>query len=133
MHPHLRKSMTDELQIEKKIPSTALNATPTAKDSYHSNMHQRPKPTPAPKKGGGLQKSRKRRAAAARAHSSYPHTITGLADLLTTCTDEQYAQIIHQLLDDWSAMNDRGTRVTKRKLEMAHWEAYKDDHSVLTF
>ena len=71
--------------------------------------------------------------AATRAQSSYPHTITGLTDLLNTCTDEQYAQIIHQLLDDWSAMNDRGTRVTKRQLEMAHWGAYKDDHIVLTF
>jgi len=30
-------------------------------------------------------------------------------------------------------MNDRGTIVTKRQLEMAQWGAYKDDHSVLTF
>ena len=30
-------------------------------------------------------------------------------------------------------MNERGTRVTKRQLEMAHWGSYKDDHSVLTF
>jgi hypothetical protein len=29
-------------------------------------------------------------------------------------------------------MNDRGIRVTKRQLEMAHWGAYKDDHGVLT-
>ena len=30
-------------------------------------------------------------------------------------------------------MNDKGTTVTKRQLEMSHWGAYKDDHSVLTF
>ena len=30
-------------------------------------------------------------------------------------------------------MNDRGNTVTKRKLEIAHWGAYKDDHSVLLF
>ncbi len=30
-------------------------------------------------------------------------------------------------------MNDRGTRVTKRHLEMAHWGTYNDDHIVLTF
>jgi len=30
-------------------------------------------------------------------------------------------------------MNDKGTMVTKRQLEMAHWGVYKDDHSVLIF
>ena len=52
---------------------------------------------------------------------------------MNTCTDEQYAQIIHQIPYDWSTMNDRGTRVTKRQLEMAQWGAYTDDHNVLAF
>ena len=30
-------------------------------------------------------------------------------------------------------MNDRGTTLTKRQLDMARWGAYKDDHNVLTF
>ena len=30
-------------------------------------------------------------------------------------------------------MNDRGTIVTTRQLEIAQWGAYKSDHSVLTF
>ncbi len=30
-------------------------------------------------------------------------------------------------------MNDKGITETKRQLEMAQWEAYKDDHNVLTF
>ena len=98
-----------------------------------SVKQQYPMRTSAPNAGGGLLKSLKRRAAATRAQSSYPHTISGLTDLLATCTDEQYTQIIHQLPEGWSTTNDRGTRVTKRQLEMAHWGAYKDDHSVLTF
>jgi hypothetical protein len=98
-----------------------------------SERHQHPKRTLAPNTGGGLLKSLKRRATATRAQGSYPHTISCLIDLLATCTDEQYAKIIQQLLEGWSAMNDRGTIVTKRQLEMAQWGAYKDDHSVLTF
>jgi hypothetical protein len=46
VHPHPRKLMTDELQIEKKMPSTALIATPTANDS-HSKPQRPPERTPA--------------------------------------------------------------------------------------
>ena len=119
-YPHQCKTMTDDLQIEEKIPSTALNATPEGATDNRSKKQQLPKRTPAPKTGGGLQKSRKRRATEERARSSYPHTISGLAYLLATCTDEQYIPIIHQLPEGWSATNDRGIRVTKRQLEMAH-------------
>ena len=51
---------------------------------------------------------------------------------MDTCTDAEYIQIIKSLPTDLSATNDRGMTVTKRQLEMAQWEAYKDDHNVLT-
>jgi hypothetical protein len=56
-----------------------------------------------------------------------------MPELLDTCTDAQYIQIIKSLPTEWLATNDRGMTVTKRQLEMAQWEAYKDDHIVLTF
>jgi hypothetical protein len=89
--------------------------------------------TPAPNTGGGLPKSSKRGASVSRTQSSYPHTISGLTNLLATRTDEQYIEIVQQLPEGWSATNDRGTMVTKRQLETAHWGEYKDEHSVLTF
>ena len=56
-----------------------------------------------------------------------------MTELLDTCTDAQYIQIIKSLPIDWSATNDIGMTVTKRQLQMAQWEAYKDDHNVLAF
>jgi hypothetical protein len=56
-----------------------------------------------------------------------------MTELLDTCTDAQYIQIIKSLPTEWSAMNDRGMAVTKRQLEVAQWKSYKDDHGVLTF
>jgi hypothetical protein len=57
-----------------------------------------------------------------------------LSELLDTCTDTQYKEIIKSLpAAGLSATNERGMTVTKRKLEMAQWKAYKDDHIVLTF
>jgi hypothetical protein len=126
-------TMKDELHREEKIPCTALTATPSDSTDSRPKQQLLPKRPPAPNTGGGLQKSRKHRAPEERAHSSYPKTIPGLTDLLATCTDEQYIQIIHQLPEGWSATNERGTRVTKRQSEIGHWGAYKDDHSVLTF
>jgi hypothetical protein len=133
IHPHQCKSITDALQIEKKIPSTEIITAPIGAIDGCSVKQQHPMRTPARNAGGRLMRSLKRRAAATRAQSSYPHTISELADLLATGTDEQYTQIIHQLPEGWSTANDRGTRVTKRQLEMAHWGAYKDDHNALTF
>jgi hypothetical protein len=63
----------------------------------------------------------------------HPHTIARLSELLDTYTDKQYIEIIKNLPAGWSATNERDMPVTKRQLEMAQWEAYKDDHSVLTF
>jgi hypothetical protein len=56
----------------------------------------------------------------------HPHTISRLSELLETCTDAQYKDIIKRLPEDWSATNDKGITVTKRQLEMAQWGAYKD-------
>jgi hypothetical protein len=96
-------------------------------------LHSLHNETPATHKGGGTPIASKRSAAEAWTRSSHSHTISELTKLLNSCTDEQYAQVIRQLPENWSALNEKGTSVTKRQLEMAHWGAYKDDHSVLTF
>jgi hypothetical protein len=49
--------------------------------------------------------------------------------LLDTCTDEQYKEIINQLPAAWQATNEKGDRVTKSQLQMIIWEEYKDDHN----
>jgi hypothetical protein len=56
-----------------------------------------------------------------------------LSELLDTCTDEQFKQVIIKLPEGWTATNETGNVVTKRQLEMAQWGSYKDDHNVLAF
>jgi hypothetical protein len=60
-------------------------------------------------------------------------SLSRLTGLLATCTDEQFTEIIHRLSTCWTALNDRGNTVTKRKLEIAQWGAYRDDHNALAF
>ena len=68
-----------------------------------------------------------------RLPGSHPHTISRVFELLSTCTDEQFVEIIRQLPVGWAATNERGNKVTKRQLEVAPWGAYKDNYNVLTF
>jgi len=96
LHPHSREPKPYALH-KQRIPSTALTTNHTANESYSkSEKHPLQIATPAPQ-GGGPPRSPKRRDANAQTHSSYSHTIAGLADLMNTCTDVQYTQIIQQL------------------------------------
>jgi len=123
-HAELQNWLTTNTKLKTTSPSEASNG---------SDMQHRAEHPPAPK-GDRVSKSRKRQ------HSSgeplpgpHPHTIYRLSELLDTCTDAQYIEIIKCLPADWSTTNDRGIRVTKRQLEMAQWGAYKDEHIVLRF
>jgi len=126
--------MPDELhKTNKSFSSDLATLMPSDVGSCLGNRHHT-KRTPAPTTEGGFPKGLKRQCSpATRAPGSQPHTISRLSKLLATCTDEQYKEIIKHLPEGWSTMNDKGSNVTKRQLEMAQWGAYKDDHNVLTF
>ncbi len=47
--------------------------------------------------------------------------------------DEQYTEVIYQLPEAWQELDDNGDIFTERQLQMALWEAYKDDHNALQF
>jgi hypothetical protein len=119
MHPHHCKAMPDELQQNTKTFCTELNTTSLSVIGRFSGKQQHSKRTQAPITGGGFPKGLKRRSTVTRTPGSCPHTISRLTELLATYTNEQYTKIIEQLPEGRSAMNDRGTKVTKRQLEMA--------------
>jgi hypothetical protein len=88
-----------------------------------------------PSIGGGNPNSikRERPPPAPSYHSSELLTIQHITDLHDTCTKEQYTEVIHLLSEGWQTINDKGSTVTKPKLKMSQWEAYKDDHITLLF
>ena len=116
-----------------KTLSTELKTSSLSAISSCSSKQQHSKRTHAPITGGGFPKGLKCRSTATRVPGSCLHTISRLTKLLATCSDEQYIKVINQFQEGWSCMNDKGTKVTKRQIEMAQWGAYKDDHIVLTF
>ena len=128
------KRITMHAKLQKRLPtSTKLKSTSPRETSYSSERQHHAKQPPAPL-GDRVPRSRKRQQSSGEPLlTPHPHTIARLTELLDTCTDTQYIDIIKSLPADWSATNERGITVTKRQLEMAQWEAYKEDHIVLTF
>ena len=124
--------MHDELH-SRSPPSTKL-ATPSPKEAGNGSDRQHHEEQPLAPTGDRVSKSRKRpHFSVERLPSPHLHTISRLSELLPTCIDEQFLEIIRQLQAGWTTTNGRGNTVTKRQLEMAQWGAYKDDHNVLTF
>ena len=118
------------LKLHTKIPLKIANTGATGRGS---TLQQHADQLPAPLLDPGSMRRKRQRPQGEITQSPLPHTISRMNELLDTCTDAQYIQIIKSLPTEWSATNDRGMTVTKRQLEMAQWQSYKDDHNVLTF
>ena len=60
-------------------------------------------------------------------------TSAELKKFLGTCTDTQFAGVIHDLPENWQPHNLKNNLITKRMLRKTTWGAYRDDYSIMTF
>jgi hypothetical protein len=120
--------------LQRRLPTiTTLKIASSEVTRRGSTMQQHVEQLPEQLPDRASKRRKRQRCSGEPSQPPHPHTISRLTELLGTCTDAQYIQIIKSLPTDWSATNDRGKTITKRQLEMAQWESYKDDHIVLTF
>ncbi len=106
----------DELHNAKKLISSDLaTLIPSGMGNYYGKR-QHAKRTPIPTMEGGVPMGLKRMCSpATRAPGSKPHTISRMSEVVATCTDEHYIEIIQLLTYGWmTATNDRGSNVAKR-------------------
>jgi hypothetical protein len=119
--------------IGRRLPTSTTLKTVSPRKSGHGSARQQHAGKISAPQNDRVSMCRKRQHSSRESlQAPHPHMISGLSELLDTCTDAQYIEIIKNLPAEWTATNDRGMTVTKRQLEMAQWEAYKDDHNVLT-
>ena len=112
-------------KLRRMLPSTSTKLeTPRPREACNgSDRQHHAEQSPAPK-GNDVPMSRKRQHSSGEPLSGpHLHTIPRLSELLDTCTDAQYKDIIRRLPEGWSLTNDKGITVTKRQLEMAQWRA----------
>ena len=121
-------------KLQRRLPSSTKLETPSPKEAGNgSDMHHHAEQSRATK-GDRVPMSRKRQYSSGEPlPGPHPYTTPRLSELLDTCTDATYKDIIRRLPEGWSATNAKGITVTKRQLEMSQWGKHKDDHNVLTF
>ena len=114
--PH--KGITRHIKLQKQLTTSAKQkSTSPLGHSSERQHHARQPPAPL---GESVPMSRKRRhPPGGLMMIPHPHTIARMSELLDTCTDKQYIEIIRNLPAGWSATNERSMTVTKRQLEMA--------------
>ena len=61
----------------------------------------------------------------------YARIASTLEHMLDTYDDQQLADYITHIPDQWTWVNPRGKTITKRQLQQSKWGAYKSDDEIL--
>jgi len=108
-----KSRMQDDFHKSRTQSSTKL-ATPSPTEAGNGSDMQQHAEQSLAHIGDRVSMSRNRHhSLVERLPGSHPHTISRLSELLSTCTDEQFVEIIRQLSVGWTATNDRGNTVKK--------------------